>query len=180
MYRVSSIPRPPLASFILHCMWYGASRGALYGLGWGAAYGVLFYVIGAVIGAPVGLVFGAVVGALDGLICAIILYRSRTIFTAELDKETISARSRTFKTWMGLLTCLACLLGGFIILGGGRVSSLPYAFSGPALFFVLLPSLIAGLCGYAAVGRLLRWYMRRWMFGVPEKLPRTYSGERLS
>jgi hypothetical protein len=180
MYHVSSIPRPPLVMFMLHCMWYGASRGALYGLGWGAAYGVLFYVIGALIGAPVGLVFGFVVGALDGLICGGILYRSRTIFTAELDQATISARSRAFKAWMGLFTCVACLIGGYVVLGGGRAISLRAFFNEGALSFVIMPSLIAGLCGYSAIGRLLRWYMRRWMFGLPEKLPRTYSGERLS
>jgi hypothetical protein len=179
MYRVSSIPRPPLASFLLHCMWYGSSRGALYGFVWGAAYGAIFLLIGAVIGAPVGLAFGFVVGALDGLICGAILYRSRTIFTAELDQATISARSRTFKAWMGLVTSMACLIGGYLVLGGGRVISLPRFFNNGALYLVLIPSLIAGLCGYAAVGRLLRWYMRCWIFGLPEKLPRTYSGERL-
>jgi hypothetical protein len=180
MYRVSSIPRPPLASFLLHCMWYGASRGALYGLIWGTAYGAIFLLIGAVIGAPVGLVFGFVVGALDGLICGGILYRSRTIFTAELDQATISARSGAFKTWMGLFTCLACLVGGYLVLSGGRVIGLRSFFNGGALYMVLIPSLIAGLCGYAAIGRLLRWYVQRWVFGLPEKLPRTYSGERLS
>jgi len=179
MYRVSSIPRPPLVAFLLKCAWFGASRGALYGLLCGAGYGVFFYIIGALFGGPIGLAFGAVVGALDGLICGVILYRKLTIFTADLDPAAISGRIRVFKAWMGAFTCLACLIGGYLVTDDYR----PFAFRRLVdeghLAFVIIPSLIAGICGYAATGRLLRWYVSRWVSPAPA-MKREYSGERFS
>jgi hypothetical protein len=70
MYHVPPTSRPRLGLLLIDCLWYGARRGAFYGLCGGAAYGAFWLIIGAVIGGPIGFVLGSVVGALHGLICA--------------------------------------------------------------------------------------------------------------
>jgi hypothetical protein len=179
MYHVSAVPRPPLVPFLLHCIWFGASRGALYGLICGAVYGVFFYLIGSLFGGPIGLVFGAVVGAIDGLICGVILHRRLTIFTAELDQATISGRMRVFKAWMGAFSFLACLFGGILMVDPVSTFSIERLMNTANLFFVVVPSLIAGLCGYSATGRLLRWYVRRWVLGDVESAALKHARNRV-
>jgi hypothetical protein len=156
MYRVSSIPRPALGRFLAQCVGFGFRRGARYGLIWGAGYGALFYLVGAVVGAPIGLAFGAAVGALDGLICGLVLYHKSTIFTD---------RQFAFRCLISIFSFLACVIGSQIVLYGQDTYH-PWIYV--SMSVVILPSLIAGICGYRATGELLRWYVKRWVLGEPE------------
>ncbi len=163
MYHVPNTPRPALLPFLARCLWFGASRGAIYGLIWGAGYGLLFYLIGALFGGPIGLVFGAALGGIDGLICGVIVYRMGASLTAD--------SQLALRLWMGIFSFFACVVGGYMLIYPDRLFSTVrqvglWEFTGGHLFFIFIPALIAGLCGYAATGRLLRWYTRPWVLGA--------------
>ncbi len=163
MYHVPNTPRPVLLPFLARCLWFGASRGAIYGLIWGAGYGLLFYIIGALLGGPIGLVFGAALGGIDGLICGVIVYRLGASLTAD--------SQLALRLWMGIFSFFACVFGGQITMYGqggysAYVWNLSFLWRGESIIFIIIPALIAGLCGYAATGRLLRWYTRPWVLGA--------------
>ncbi len=173
MYHVSSVPRPSLGRFLAQCVWFGASRGAVYGLVCGAGYGAIYFFLASFAGAvgllfgfvvgifavAIGLAFGTAVGMLDGFICGLVLYHKSTI---SIDRADI------FCGWIGIFSFLACVIGGYALggtdrlFGGSQRSGLDF-FDWDNVVIVLIPALIAGICGYAATGRLLRWYTQYWV-----------------
>lgn len=178
MYRVSSVPRPSLVPFLLQCVWFGAMRNALYGLLCGAGYGAFFFLIGAFYGAPIGLAFGAVVGALNGLICGVILYGRMFCFSDEPDQPSTSDQSRVFRAWMGGFSFVSCLIGGLLVFTDGRSVAIGELLNASSLFFVIIPSLIAGLCGDLTAGHLLEWSKHRFV-SQPGPSPSQRPDERM-
>jgi hypothetical protein len=168
MYHVPTTPRPSFARVLIHSIWYGALHGALYGLGCGTVYGAFFMLFGAIYGAPIGLAFGTAVGVADGLICGAVLYRSTLRHTSDLDQHVIFARETPLRCFIAGFSFLFCAIGGHIYYYGDQLMEeiqfygLAF-FKGDSLAFILIPSMIAAICGYSASGQMLRWYLNRWV-----------------
>ncbi len=188
MYRVSAVPRPALGRFLAQCVWFGASRGARYGLICGSLYGSIYFFFGGLFGGaagllfgfvvgifaiPLGLAFGTAVGILDGFICGLVLYHKSTI---SIDRADI------FCGWIGIFSFLACVIGGYVLggadrlLGGSHRSGIDF-FDADNVVVVIIPALIAGICGYRASGDLLRWYSRVWF--EPESAALKHARKRI-
>jgi hypothetical protein len=175
MYHVPTTPRPSFARVIIHSIWYGASRGALYGLGCGAIYGALFMLVGAIYGAPIGLAFGTAVGVADGLICGIVLYLLTIRHATDLDQRVIFAHETLLRCFIAGFSFLFCAVGGHIYYYGDRLVERMQRygigtafFKGESLTLIIIPSVIAAICGYVASGQLLRWYLDRWVLDAQD------------
>jgi len=168
MYHVPTTPRPSFARVIIHSIWYGAVHGAIYGLGCGTFYGALWMIFGAMYGAPIGLAFGTAVGVADGLICGAVLYRSTIRPAADLDQHVIFARETSLRCFIAGFSFLFCAIGGHIYYYGEELLGLIQRygmafFRGESLTLIIIPSMIAAVCGYVASGQMLRWYLNRWV-----------------
>ncbi len=184
MDRVPTPPRPPLLLFLTRCLWFGTLRGALYGMACGAGYGVLFLLIGALyvtpygalflpigalFGALIGLVFGAAAGMIDGLLYGLLLYFSTNRFATALDQRALFARQRIFRGFIAGFSFLVCGIGGYIYYYGAGPLKLIQLYSrgmvnNQSIFFIIIPSLVAGICGYFMTGHMLQWYLNSLVF----------------
>ena len=170
MYHVPTTPRPSFVRVLIHSVCYGAVHGAIYGLGCGTIYGAFFMLVGAVIGAPVGLAFGTAVGVADGLICGIVLYCSTIRHASDLDQRVIFALEISLRCFIAGFSFLFCTIGGHIYSYGDqlaeriqRYGTVQAFFKSASLGMIIIPSVIAAICGYVASGQMLRWYLNRWV-----------------
>jgi hypothetical protein len=174
MYHVPTTPRPSFARVIIHSIWYGAVHGAIYGLGCGTFYGALWLIFGAIYGAPIGLAFGTAVGVADGLIIGAVLYRSTLRHASDLDQRVIFARETSLRCFIAGFSFLFCAVGGHIYYYGDRLveriqryGTIQAFLKGDSLGMIIIPSVIAAICGYVASGQMLRWYLNRWVLAEP-------------
>jgi hypothetical protein len=184
MYHVPTTPRPPLARTIIRCLGYGASRGACCGLSCGAFYGlgvgtfmglmatsgvgIIFFMAGTITGGLIGLAAGAALGALVGMICGVMLHHRAPAYFNNIGANGLSAAAQRLRIAITLSSTMAYVVGGYVLQYGDhlleRMQQQGLLFLlGAGLWMTIIPSLIAGLCGYVVTGRLLRRYVNRWV-----------------